>query len=170
MAQSLWTIHYAVKWRFKSKTAREATLAFHRVFKVSFLLPVSQTAEGNSRMKAKGLAKGAGLNDETSFRERKSGSVGEPDPVRFTGDILLVYEPSPWVTEPQHLNRPSIVSSTARRKIQSKEWGWQRKIARKGKRERNRKGEGKQAGKETRQIYCASWQNSFTHAILITPV
>lgn len=46
-------------------------------------------------MKAKGLAKGAGLNDETSFRERKSGSVGEPDPVRSTGDILLVYEPSP---------------------------------------------------------------------------
>jgi len=46
-------------------------------------------------MKAKGLVKGAGLNDETSFRERKSGSVGEPDPVRFTGDILLVYEPSP---------------------------------------------------------------------------
>lgn len=69
----------------------------------------SRAAEGNGRMKAKGLAKGAGLNDETSFRERKSGSVGEPDPVRSTGDIPLVYEPSPWVTEPQHLSRPSIL-------------------------------------------------------------
>lgn len=69
----------------------------------------SRAAEGNGRMKAKGLAKGAGLSDETSFRERKSGSVGEPDPVRSTGDILLVYEPSPWVTEPQHLSRSSIL-------------------------------------------------------------
>jgi len=64
------------------------------------------TAEESKRTRA---TKGAGLNDETSFRERKSGSVVEPDPVRSTGDILLVYEPSPWVTEPQHLNRPSIL-------------------------------------------------------------
>lgn len=34
----------------------------------------------------------------------------EPDPVRSAGDILLVYKPSPWVTEPQHSNCPKYIA------------------------------------------------------------
>lgn len=87
-----------------------------RVFKVSFLMRASRRKRRWT--KAKGLAKGAGLNDETSFRERKSGSsVGEPDPVRFAGDILLVYKPSAMSYRAATLKPPEYITRCAAHKV-----------------------------------------------------